>query len=189
MNVPAATRRRGAGIDRGGIVEAGFALIETGGLDALTMRDVAARLGVQAPALYWHVANKADLIALMAGRIHADARAGVDDAADWRDWLIRFGRGLRRAFGTHRDGARLCAIAPPLADPAGAAAAIAAPLVARGLTRAQAITYQASVISLTLGWALYEENGPMHAFLAEMMDVGAAYEAGLAALVAGFPAD
>ncbi|MEH3107584.1 MAG: TetR family transcriptional regulator [Sphingomonas fennica] len=74
-----ATRRRGAGIDRRRIVEAGFALLETGGLDGLTMRDLAARIGVQAPALYWHVAGKADLLALMAGRLYADARGGVPE--------------------------------------------------------------------------------------------------------------
>ncbi len=74
MAATAAPRR--PGLDRRAISDAGFALIETGGLDALTMRDVAARLGVQAPALYWHVAGKADLIALMADRIYADARTG-----------------------------------------------------------------------------------------------------------------
>ncbi|MEH3107585.1 MAG: TetR/AcrR family transcriptional regulator C-terminal domain-containing protein [Sphingomonas fennica] len=105
---------------------------------------------------------------------------------DWRAWLTGFGRALRNAFAAHRDGARLCAIAPPLAAVEGAADAIAAPLMARGLPRAAAIAYQASVISLTLGWSLYEANGPMHAFLDEMMDTAAAYETGLAALVAGF---
>lgn len=44
------------------IVEAGRALVETEGLDGLTMHAVANAVGVRAPSLYKHVASRGDLI-------------------------------------------------------------------------------------------------------------------------------
>lgn len=173
-------------VDR--LVAAAFALLDEDGLDALSMRRLAARLGVQAPAIYWHVADKAALLGIMAGRIYADAYGAVTQAEDWRDWLRQFGRALRRSYAARRDGARLCAMARPAAesDPLQQARRIAAPLEALGLARGQALSMQASVISFTLGWSAFEANGPMHSFLDQMLDFEGSFEAGLDALVRGF---
>jgi AcrR family transcriptional regulator len=53
---------RPATIDRAQVLATALALADEGGLDALTMGAVAARLGVTPMALYRHVANKADLL-------------------------------------------------------------------------------------------------------------------------------
>jgi TetR/AcrR family transcriptional regulator, tetracycline repressor protein len=173
-------------LDRDEIVRAAFALLDARGLDSLSMRELAAALSVQAPALYWHVRNKGELVGLMAASIYQGAYASVPESENWRSWLIGFGRALRTAFGGWRDGAKLCAIAMPVTTAREAAAVITAPLIALGLGERQALSFQASVISLTIGWAIFEENGPMHAFLDEMMDCAASFEQGLQALVAGF---
>ena len=178
-------------IDRDRLVAAAFAQLEQDGLDGLSMRALAARLGVQAPALYWHLGDKAELLGLMARDIYASAYAALADEADWRQWLIAFGRGLRDSFARHRDGARLCAIAQPpgAEDVAAHAAHIAAPLIALGLDQGRALAFQACVISFALGWASFAANGPMHAFLDEMIDFETSFEMGLAALVCGLPGD
>ena len=44
------------------IVAAALELLNDKGVDALTVRALAARLDVQAPALYWHVRNKQELL-------------------------------------------------------------------------------------------------------------------------------
>lgn len=175
-------------LDRSQLVAAAFEVLEDEGLEGLSMRRLAARLGVQAPALYWHVGEKAELLGLMARQIYADAYASVAPASDWRQWLIGFGRSLRTSFAAHRDGARLCAVArPPTdADPASRADRIAEPLTEFGLDGRTALAFQASVISLTLGWAAFEANGPMHEFLVGMMDFERAFDDGLIALVRGF---
>ena len=65
MTTSTATRRkpggRGAGLTREQIVEQAIALMDAEGTAALTLRRLAKELGVEAPALYWHVADKGDL--------------------------------------------------------------------------------------------------------------------------------
>ena len=51
---------------REAIVAAARELVSTDGLDALSLRRLAARLGVTAPALYAHVADKGDLLRALA---------------------------------------------------------------------------------------------------------------------------
>ena len=134
------------------------------------------------------VADKSELLGLMARDIYATAYASVPAAPDWRNWLLHFGYALRKAFAAHRDGARLCATAraPSAPSIADHAQAIAAPLVALHLTEKQALSFQASVISFALGWASFEANGPMHDYLDELLDFDASFEIGLQALVSGF---
>lgn len=173
-------------IDR--LVAAGFAQLEEDGLESVSMRRLGERLGVQAPALYWHVGDKAELLGLMARRIYAEAFDAVPTARSWQEWLRLYGMALRQTYAGHRDGARLCAVAVPAAtaDPVAHANHIAAPLTALGLNRRDAISFQASVVSFTIGWATFEANGPMHQFLDQMLDFEDTFAAGLNALVAGF---
>jgi len=177
-------------LDTARLISAAFQQIEEDGLDGLSMRRLATRLGVQAPALYWHVGDKAELLALMVREIYRRAYDAALSQSDWRAWLLDFGRALRAAFAGCRDGARLCASAslPKNREPDVAARAnsIAAPLIALGLEQKEALSFQASVISFTLGWASFEANGPMHDYLDEMLNFDESFEAGLAALVKGF---
>lgn len=173
-------------IDRELIVKVAFDLLETEGLTGLSMRTLAGLLGVQASALYWHVKGKDELLGLMAAHIQRHARDFDEPVADWRSWLLIFGQRLHLAYTSHRDGAWLCATAKPFVAATDAAHDAAAPLVRLGLTQDDAISMQASIISLALGWSMYEMNRPMHAFLSEMMDFNGSYERGLAAIVAGF---
>jgi TetR/AcrR family tetracycline transcriptional repressor len=174
-------------LDRQRLIAAAFLQLNEDGLEGLSMRRLATRLGVQAPALYWHVGDKAELLGLMARDIYAAAYAGVPTASEWREWLRYFGHSLRKSFASHRDGARLCAVARPPSptDAAVHASSIAAPLKRLGLGEREALTCQASVISFTLGWATFEANGPMRDFLRQMMDFDATFSSGLDALVSG----
>jgi len=49
-------------LDREQVVAEAVALLDADGLDGVTTRKLAARLGVQSPTLYWHVPNKAALV-------------------------------------------------------------------------------------------------------------------------------
>jgi AcrR family transcriptional regulator len=54
------------------IADAALDLIDSHGLDALSMRKLGARLGVEAMSLYNHVTNKADLLDAVADKLYAD---------------------------------------------------------------------------------------------------------------------
>lgn len=92
------------------VVRTALTLLDEVGLDGLTLRKIAERLDVQAPALYWHVKNKRDLIDLMASMIFRDAMAELtlpSERESWVDWLAEGARGYRQMMHSHRDGARV----------------------------------------------------------------------------------
>lgn len=92
------------------MIEAALLLLDEVGLDGLTVRRLAAELGVQSPALYWHIRGKRELLDGMADAIVASAEMGPPrDGEPWQDWLGRRARSYRRALLDHRDGARIVA--------------------------------------------------------------------------------
>ncbi|QNG20696.1 TetR family transcriptional regulator [Rhodococcus triatomae] len=92
--------RRTTALTRAVIRDAALELIDEGGLDGLSMRKLAARLGVQAPSLYSHYTNKNDLLEDVASAImeHVDI-SGF--GAGWREGLIVWARSYRSALGAH----------------------------------------------------------------------------------------
>ncbi|RDI50561.1 TetR/AcrR family transcriptional regulator C-terminal domain-containing protein [Nocardia mexicana] len=99
-------------LDTPAIAEAALGLLDEVGLDGLTMRKVATALDVQAPALYWHVKNKRELLDAMARAVFVSAVADVEAprrGEDWQDWVIALARRLRRAMLGYRDGAKVLA--------------------------------------------------------------------------------
>lgn len=177
----------GVKLDQQQIVDAALTLADEAGLDALSMRALARRIGVQASALYWHIDSKERLLDLMGREFYRRAFSAAPQDGDWRAWLRAFGHLFRQELLAHPYSARLCATARPVeADVTAAADRTAAPLVALGLTKELALACQASVLSLTLGWVLYEQSDAMHDHLAEMVGFDRSYAFGLDALVAGF---
>ncbi|MGW1075720.1 TetR/AcrR family transcriptional regulator [Streptomyces sp. NPDC002537] len=93
-------------VDR--IVQAAFELIERDGLDALSMRKLADRLGIKAATLYWHVQDKHDLIDLLAEALFADFPVDELPATeDWKENLLSFGHAFRAYLTGRRDAARI----------------------------------------------------------------------------------
>jgi TetR/AcrR family transcriptional regulator, tetracycline repressor protein len=178
--------RTGAKLDRDIILDGAFAVLDDYGLEGLSLRVLAGRLHVRAPALYWHVQNKAELIGMMAAKFGAAASAAMPKKAKWPHMLIAYGQALRTAMLAHRDSARLCAIAQPSEYPQANAKRLAEPLVAAGLDTERALRCQSAVIAYTLGWVIYEQSGPMHEHLAYMIDFAQSYDAGLLAMIRGF---
>jgi TetR/AcrR family transcriptional regulator, tetracycline repressor protein len=170
------------------VIDVALALLDEEGLAELQMRAVASRLNVQASALYWHVHNKGELLSLMSAHFYDTALAAVPSGLSWRDWLLTYGNAFRRALLGHRDSAQLCAIAPPVSDDTEAAAdMLTKPLIRAGLSRHLALSYYSSVVSLVLGWCIYEQSEALHDYLARMIGFDESFTLGLNAMVAGFP--
>lgn len=98
--------------DQRRIVAAALELLDEVGLNDLSLRKLAAKLDLKAPALYWHFKNKEALIDYMAEAILSEEFAELAPRAEeesWQDWLITMCQRLRRAMLAHRDGARIVA--------------------------------------------------------------------------------
>jgi AcrR family transcriptional regulator len=79
-----------------------LALVDEEGLQALSMRRLGARLGVEAMSLYRHVQNKADLLDAIHAAVLGDLRpVDIGDTTDWRLVLGGFARALRAALLRH----------------------------------------------------------------------------------------
>lgn len=73
------------------IVTAAIEIADTQGIDALSMRNVADKLGVGTMSLYTHVPGKTELIALMLdtayGELYESVETPSEQGGDWRDAL------------------------------------------------------------------------------------------------------
>ena len=99
------------GLAKADIVRAGLEVLDAEGLDGLTLRKVAGRLDVQAPALYWHVRNKQELLDEMGTEVWRRISLRVEEqlAEDgaWRESLAAYARIMREELLRHRDGAKM----------------------------------------------------------------------------------
>jgi TetR/AcrR family tetracycline transcriptional repressor len=107
-----APRRRARTLDQAQVVRAALVLLDEIGLDELTMRRLAERLGVKAASLYRHVKNKDELLALLGDEITAEIPL-PQTTGTWQQQLIDAARKTRRGLLAHRDGARVLASTPP----------------------------------------------------------------------------
>jgi len=67
------------------IVKAGRDIVETDGIDGLTMQSVAARVGVRAPSLYKRLRGRNELLRLVANDAAAELTRDLESAADGKD--------------------------------------------------------------------------------------------------------
>lgn len=106
-------------IGRDRIVGEALALLNEVGIDKLSTRKLAERLGVQQPALYWHFRNKSELLdainSEMLVRYHTHRLPQPDE--DWIAFTLANARSIRSTLLAVRDGARLTAgTRPSVAD-------------------------------------------------------------------------
>jgi AcrR family transcriptional regulator len=96
-----------APLSRERVVEAAFTVLDRQGLDGLSMRQVAAELGVTVSALYAHVSSKDDLLELMYTRLFDSFEMPAPDPERWQEQLRDFARSVRQRLLSHRDMARI----------------------------------------------------------------------------------
>jgi len=76
---------RRAGLDADEVIDAALGLVEAGGPEALTMRKLAADLGVTTTTIYWHVGHRDELILAMIRRRSAQQASRRVTGASPRD--------------------------------------------------------------------------------------------------------
>lgn len=77
-------------LTRDRIVDAAVGLLDEQGIDGLTMRRLAERLGSGVTSLYWYVDNKDDVVELALDAIFARSPVppSTPDAGKWRDQVV-----------------------------------------------------------------------------------------------------
>lgn len=98
---PARAARRSDALSRDRIVEAAIELLDTGGEKALTFRALAARLSTGPGAIYWHVANKDEMLAAATGAVIGGVLDAVQNRDDPRAAVMATALGVFDAIDEH----------------------------------------------------------------------------------------
>ncbi|MEU3571030.1 TetR/AcrR family transcriptional regulator C-terminal domain-containing protein [Kitasatospora sp. NPDC036755] len=98
-------RREQPALSREQIVAEAFALLDSDGIEALSMRKLAARLNAGATSLYTHVANKDELLALVVdhifGTLPLPGAEGSEDPKVWRAKVMESAESMRAVIIRH----------------------------------------------------------------------------------------
>ncbi|RSD10412.1 TetR/AcrR family transcriptional regulator [Amycolatopsis eburnea] len=94
-------QRRAVALSRAQIIGTAVELLDTDGESGLTFRALTERLATGPGAIYWHVANKGELLDAATGAVVADALAAERAAGSPRDEVRAVALGLFDAIEKH----------------------------------------------------------------------------------------
>ncbi|MFI0723763.1 TetR/AcrR family transcriptional regulator [Streptomyces sp. NPDC021224] len=148
---------------RAAVVTAALHVIDTEGVEAMSMRRVAQELGTGPASLYAHVSGREEMIALVLDRVLAAVVCPEPDAGRWREQIKDVMRDSRRALVAHGDLARLL---PEIGVPTGESVTVIsegmlAVLAAAGLPK-QVCAYAVDALSLYVSGIAAEEATRAH---------------------------
>ena len=158
-------------IDRNQIVDTALSVLNEVGIDGLSTRLIAQRLGVQQPALYWHFKGKQALLAAMNNEMlkRSHTRSTPLAGETWQEFLRANARSFRSALLAWRDGARVHAGTEADATNLDPIEAQLACLVVAGFTPGRALELQIAISRYVVGCVLEEQadaaDPPDHATL------------------------
>ncbi|MDH6708973.1 TetR/AcrR family tetracycline transcriptional repressor [Kitasatospora sp. MAA19] len=93
-------------LTREALTQAALRVLERDGLAGLSMRKVAAEVGVKAASLYWHVRNKQELLDLLTDAVMASAEPPPREGG-WREQFHAYCSRYRRLLLDNRDAAKV----------------------------------------------------------------------------------
>ncbi|AJT42194.1 TetR/AcrR family transcriptional regulator C-terminal domain-containing protein [Psychromicrobium lacuslunae] len=146
--------------DRTSIVSAAIDELAESGLDSLSLRAIAARLGVRQPGLYHHFSNKSELLDAVADEVLERWHTArlPREQEKWDEFIIRNAQSLRRALLSIRDGARLLASTGSRSpNPQNAIAQISL-LEKAGFSGTEAVLALIAVSRYTIGAAIEQQT-------------------------------
>jgi AcrR family transcriptional regulator len=154
-------QKRSHPLSRAEILDAALHIVDTEGVDALSMRRLARGLGVEAMTLYHHFPNKeAILEGVILLALHAEAPSG-EIHGDWKIPVAAAVTGFRRVLVNHPNVLPVMVAHPPTS--AQSAAPIEGPLrflAATGFSDADSSELFQAVFALAFGHAMLSTNYP-----------------------------
>jgi AcrR family transcriptional regulator len=141
------------------ILDAALAIADERGVDAVSMRAVADRVGVTSMALYPHVGDKAGLLDGLVGRLLGEVEP-PDPALPWRDRMRAFARAMRVVALKHPAATQLLFSRPAITpDAVRAVDLIYQALLDAGVPGAQVSRVERLVSTALLGYVVSETGG------------------------------
>lgn len=144
-------------LTRDDVVTAAIDLLQEAGLDGLTLRRLASKLGVSAPTLYWHVKDKRELLDLMSEAMTRRNWQTMPPFPTDLPWDEKIAEGLRRQYEaiiSYRDGARVVAGNRPTESALPGIERFLSLWVSAGFSPAEAMAYTLSLGDFVIGCAL-----------------------------------
>jgi AcrR family transcriptional regulator len=155
FNAPMNDQDRRPQLTRERVVAEALAVIAEDGVEALTMRSLAARLGVVPGALYHHVRNKEQLQDLVLDGVLAEVDYHVDHSPPWTEQLKVLAQRLRAVLEDHPGVAGILKTRDPLGPHSLALAeAFLGPLQAAGFGDREAGLAFFLLVDYTVGFAV-----------------------------------
>lgn len=159
LSAPDGDESRRRALTRERVVTEALTVISTNGVDALSMRALAARLGVVPGALYRHVRSKEQLCSLVVDGVLAEVDCQVDDSLAWTERVTVLAHRLRTVLEDHPGIAGLLKTRDPLGPHSLALAeAFLAPLQEAGLPNRETALAFSLIYDYTLGFALSDRT-------------------------------
>jgi AcrR family transcriptional regulator len=155
FGAPTVDQDRRPQLTRERVVEEALTVIAHDGANALTMRRLAARLGVVPGALYNHVRNKQQLHDLLLDGVLAEVDLDLDPALGWTEQLKLLAHRLRRVLEAHPGVAGILKTRDPLGPNSLALAeALLGPLQTAGFGDREAGLAFFLLLDYTIGFAV-----------------------------------
>jgi len=150
---------RDAALSRDQVLDTAFEILESEGVERLTVRALAAKLGVAVTAIYWHVGGKRALLDGLVERIIAQLGPVHVRGRDPDERIMSIGRSLRQTLlrqpdlvaVVHRQG-RTAALFQP------ARRVLVRELTAAGLGGAEAAMAVQAILNLVIGSVLVDRQ-------------------------------
>jgi TetR/AcrR family tetracycline transcriptional repressor len=160
-------------------------LLNESGLEGVSLRRLALRLGIKAPSLYWHFADKSALQAAIIEKIFHEALDSIPPHREWQAWMRAFGEAMWRTQRDTRDFNRLVATTPLRDEQLGRTMGrLRAAVAGLDMEEAEAMRIQSGIQALVLGWSTFA-HAPYADRLGQLLDFDQNVRENLELLLAG----
>jgi AcrR family transcriptional regulator len=135
-------------LSREAIVAAALTILRAEGIDAVSMRRVAAELGTGPASLYAHVAHKEELLELVFDEVAGEVPLPEPDPGCWQEQIRVLWTGTHAALARNGDIARVALGRVPLGPNALKSAEVAMSLLRAGGVPDKAVAWAVDVVGL-----------------------------------------
>jgi TetR/AcrR family transcriptional regulator, tetracycline repressor protein len=154
-----ASRAPWGSLSREDIIDAAVTIVEAGGYEELSIRSLAADLGVAPMSLYRHIRDKDDLLEEVVSRLLTPVWRPAADEDDWQEWIVEAAASLRK-FLVSQPAALHVYLRHPVVSPAAVERMDAMMSVLRraGLDEQTARSAYGALHTHTIGFAALEAS-------------------------------